>query len=80
MKVFRMRQKLHLHGLVLLQHGRGFKVTDQGVKTPFEKDFPNLAAVQAWYKDTFKNRLNEAEAAEWDDDYETFVETGEWPK
>jgi hypothetical protein len=74
MKIFRMRQKLHLQGLTLHQIGQGFRVENGSVKYYFEKDFPNLAAVDKWYKETYTNRLSEAEADEFDWQWAKFVE------
>jgi hypothetical protein len=51
MRIFKMRNKLHLHGLVLLEHGDGFMVTDQGVKNPIEVILPDILAVEKWYEE-----------------------------
>ncbi len=66
MKIFRMRKKLNLQALTLLQIGRGFKVLGGTLKQPIEKDFPNLKVADEWFKDTFTNRLMDEEAEEWD--------------
>ena len=74
MRVFRVRKKLELQGLLLLQHGNGFKVTNNGTaKTLMEEEFPNLHEVEMWLKKTFTNRLTEAECDEWDKDWAKFV-------
>ncbi|MHA2065634.1 MAG: hypothetical protein ACXABY_14760 [Candidatus Thorarchaeota archaeon] len=74
MKIFRMRQKLHMQGLILHQLPQGFRVENGSVKYYFEKDFPNLAAVDKWYKETYTNRLSDTEADEFDADWAKFVE------
>jgi len=74
MKVNKLRHRLHKEGLVLLQHGEGFTITDNGSKTPIEENFPNLEAVVKWHTDKHANRLNDIEALEWDTDWAKFVE------
>jgi len=73
MKTLRMREKLNLYGLTLLQMGKGFTVTNNGVIDPIDLDFPNLLAVENWFKEKYPNRLTEAECDEWDDDWAEFV-------
>jgi hypothetical protein len=78
MRVFRVRNKLGVHGLLLLQHGGGFKVTNNGTaKELFEKDFPNLHEVEKWFKETHTNRLTDEEAEVFDEYWKDFVR-GQW--
>lgn len=72
MKVFKLRQKLHDLGLVLLKHGTGFLVTNAGTaKTLIEHEFADLAAVETFV--AHPNRLDDAEADEFDEDWAKFV-------
>jgi hypothetical protein len=74
MRVFKLREKLHRRGLLLLEHGTGWMVTDHGVKTPFEQEFETLEAVETWMTDEFNtNRLTDKEADEFDDQWAKFV-------
>lgn len=74
MKVLDMRRKLQQHGLLLLQHGQGFRVTNDSKKPFLQKDFPNLRGVEVWFKQHHcHNRLNNEESAAWDREWETFV-------
>lgn len=72
MKLFKMREKLSHVGLLLLEHGTGFKVTDHG---PVDKDFATLEEVEQWIKDQrHKNRLTDEDDAEWDAEFKAFCE------
>lgn len=72
MKILRLREKLHRRGLVLLEHGDGWMVTNNGSITLIEHEFADLGAVAAWVA-TLPNRLTEAEADEFDVDWADFV-------
>ena len=75
MKLLKLREKLSHIGLLLLEHGDGFMVTDAGVKTPIDLEFADLAAVEQWMKDQrHANRLTDADDAEWDAAFRTFCE------
>lgn len=71
MRVFKLRQKLHKRALLLLEHGTGWLVTNNGtVKTLVEKTFDTLEQVV----EGLPNRLMEHEADEWDEEFQRFVE------
>jgi hypothetical protein len=73
MKVLKLREKLGKLGLLLIKHGDGWLVTDHGVKTPFEKLFDDLDAVQMWL-DNPTRRLTEKEAELFEDEFTAFAE------
>ncbi len=82
MKLFKLRKQLHDIGLVLLEHGSGWMVTNNGTaKTLFEKEFTDLDAVQMWL-DNPARRLTNAEADEFDEDWAGFCleENKNWRK
>jgi hypothetical protein len=84
MKIFKLRKKLGKKGLVLLEHGDGWMVTDHGVKTPFEHQFETLQGVHNWFnaikdnlddtplEDLHTNRLTNKEAEQFDKDFKDF--------
>lgn len=75
MKLLKLREKLSHVGLVLLEHGDGFMVTNAGVKAPVDLEFADLAAVEQWMKDQrHANRLTDADDADWDAQWTKFVE------
>jgi len=77
MKLFRLREKLGDHGLVLLEHGTGWVVTNNGTaKTYFEEKFKNLEEVEVWFNSRLlkSNRLTDKEAEEFDEYFKRFVE------
>ena len=56
MKLLRIREKLGHIGLLLLEHGDGFLVTNSGV----DLEFASLAEVEQWMKDQrHANRLTD---------------------
>lgn len=71
MKLLKLRKQLNEIGLVLLKHGKHWMVTDNGTKTPIEKEFVDLEAVQLWL-DSPARRLSELESDEFD------AEWAEW--
>ena len=73
MNLNKLRQRLTKKGLLLLEHGDGWTVTDEGVKVPFEKNFPNLAEVEKWMN-PHTNRLTEKEADLFDAEFKAFAE------
>ena len=75
MKLLRIREKLGHIGLLLLEHGDGFLVTNSGVKQPVDLEFADLAEVEQWMKDQrHANRLTDEDDAEWDAQYRAFCE------
>ena len=69
MKVLKLRKKLHWIGLVLLEHGDGWMVTNNGTaKDLFEAEFETLEAVQMWL-DGPGRRLSEVESDEFDQEW-----------
>lgn len=76
MRVLKMRQRLHQLGYTLEQHGRGFMVSDGGVKRPKEFLFENLQQVEQWIASECQkaNRLTEEDCVQWDEDWKQFVE------
>lgn len=73
MKVLKLRDKLHRRGLVLLKHGDGWMVTNNGTaKTLIEHEFADLETVTAWM-DGLPNRMTEEEAVVFDEDWKGFV-------
>ena len=73
MKVLKLRAKLHRRGLVLLENGDGWMVTNNGTaKALIEHEFADLDAVEAWVA-ALPNRLTDAEADEFDEDWASFV-------
>jgi len=49
MRVFKIRQVLGLRGLLLLEHGTGWRVTNEGsAKYLIEHKFDDLDAVEKW--------------------------------
>jgi len=76
MRTFRLREKLGDNGFVLLEHGDGWFVTNNGTaKTLIEKQFKNLNEVEAWFNGEIvkSNRLSDEEAEEFDNYFNEFV-------
>lgn len=74
MKLLNLRKKLSEIGLVLDNHGKGWTVTDNGAKTPIEKEFVDLEAVQLWLESPAR-RLSELESDEFDAQWAEFCLT-----
>lgn len=74
MRVFKLREKLHKRGLLLLEHGDlGWTVTNDGTaKTLIEHEFDDLMAVEDWLA-ALPNRFTEEEADEFDGRWAEFV-------
>ncbi len=73
MQVLKLREKLGRRGLLLLKHGTGWMVTNNGTaKTLIEHEFADLDAVTAWMAD-LPNRLTDEEADVFDEAFEVFV-------
>jgi hypothetical protein len=73
MKVLKLREKLGKLGLLLLEHGDNWMVTNNGTaKTLFEKEFSTLDDVQMWLENPAR-RLTEKEAELFDDDFAEFA-------
>jgi hypothetical protein len=82
MKANKLRKKLSNSGLVLLKHGDGWQVTNNGTaKTLWEREFETLDAVEQWY-DSAARRLSEQESDEFDEDWAKFCvkENANWSK
>ena len=74
MKLLKIRETLSHIGLLLLEHGDGFIVTDHGVKQPVELEFADLAAVETWMREQrHANRLTDEDDADWDAQWTAFV-------
>jgi len=79
MRVFKMRQKLGRRGLLLLEHGTGWLVTNNGtVKTLIQHEFDDLDAVEAWME-KLPNRLTDEESEVFDEEFKTFVKAQDSP-
>ena len=75
MRVLKIRQKLNERGLLLLEHGTGWLVTNEGTaKTLIEHTFDDLDAVEAWVT-ALPNRLTDEEGKVWDARWADFLET-----
>jgi len=75
MKLLKLRERLSWIGLLLLEHGDGFLVTNNGVKEPIDLEFADLAEVEQWMRDQrHANRLTDEDDAEWDAQYKAFCE------
>ena len=74
MRVLKIRQKLNRRGLLLLEHGTGWLVTNEGTaKYLMEQKFDDLNAVEKWVN-ALPNRLMELECEVFDKEFEDFVE------
>lgn len=82
MKLLNLRKKLSDIGLLLLEDGKGWLVTNNGTaKTLSEKKFKSLDAVKMWFESPAR-RLTELESDEYDVEWEKFCieENKEWRK
>lgn len=81
MKLLKLRKQLSEIGLVLDKHGKHWMVTDNGAKTPIEKEFVDLEAVQLWL-DSPARRLSELESDEFDAEWAKWclTENRNWRK
>ena len=71
--MFKIRQTLDRRGLLLLEHGTGWKVTNEGsAKYLIEYLFDDLDAVEKWVNE-LPNRLMELECEVFDKAFEDFV-------
>lgn len=69
----RVREQLHKIGLVLLEDGNGWLVTNNGTtKYLFEKRFEDVSGVLMWLESPVR-RLADEEADEFDKDWASFV-------
>lgn len=73
MRVFKIRQTLGQRGLLLLEHGTGWLVTNEGtVKTLIEHVFDDLNAVETWIAE-LPNRMTAEEGRVFDEEFEKFI-------
>jgi hypothetical protein len=73
MRVFKLREKLGRRGLMLLEHGDAWMVTNEGTaKTLIEHLFADLEEVEKFVAD-LPNRMTEEEADVFDEEFEEFV-------
>jgi len=82
MKLLKLRKQLSDAGLLLLEDGKGWLVTNNGTaKDLKEKKFKSLDAVQMWF-DSPARRLSDVESDEFDAEWAGFCvhENKKWRK